>query len=405
MVKLFIASVLLLPLLAASQPRFTTLYNLTGGDPLGLTAAHGVLYGATWSPAGANCGTVFELLPPATSGAAWTETVLYSFTGANGDGCIPLAAPIIGSNGTLYGATYVGGAYGHGAVYEVQPPAAPGGAWTESVIYSFTAAGSSSKTTSNLVMGSNGEIYVAAFGGGAFGGGALLELLPPAAPGGAWTGTLLYSFPIATGQPTSLIAGGKGDFYGTIAYGGTDPSLAGAVFQVTPPAAPGGTWTETLLYNFKGSADGSTPNNLILGPAGSLYGTTYGTTVIGKGLGPFGVGTVYQLLPPASTGAIWTKTILQQFGTGMLHGPNSPLLLRNGNLYGTSSTPAGGVVFELQPPSTPGGAWTTISLHNFTNGDTPDGALVLNGKATLYGVTEAPAGQPPAGTIYQIITQ
>ena len=387
--------------------RFSTLYNITGGDPLGLTSANGVLYGATWdlTSTGGNCGTVFELQPPATTGGTWTETVLYSFAGNNGDACTPLAAPIVGPNGVLFGVTYAGGAYGYGAVYEVQPPAAPGAAWTETLVYSFTAAGSSSKTTSNLILASNGVLYVAAYGGGAYGGGALLELQPPATPGGAWTETLLYSFPATLNHPTSLIAGNNGEFYGAIAYGGTDPTQAGAVFELTPPTAPGGNWTETLLYNFTGSTDGSTPNNVILGPNGSLYGTTYGTTYFGKVLGPYGVGTVYQLLPPASTGANWTKTILQQFGTGNLHGPNSPLILRSGNLYGTTSSSTGGSVFELLPPSTAGGAWTTTYLHNFTNGSTPDGALVINGKGTIYGVTETPAGQPFGGTIYQIITQ
>jgi hypothetical protein len=33
---------------AATQPHFTTIYALTGGNPLGLTAANGVLYGATY---------------------------------------------------------------------------------------------------------------------------------------------------------------------------------------------------------------------------------------------------------------------------------------------------------------------------------------------------------------------
>src|ERR1700679_3691108 len=40
-------------------------------------------YGAT------GCGTVFQLTPPSASGGTWTETILHSFTGQNGDGSVP----------------------------------------------------------------------------------------------------------------------------------------------------------------------------------------------------------------------------------------------------------------------------------------------------------------------------
>jgi len=41
-------------------------------------------------PNGPGCGTVFQLTPPAAPDATWTETVLYSFSGDNGDGAIRL---------------------------------------------------------------------------------------------------------------------------------------------------------------------------------------------------------------------------------------------------------------------------------------------------------------------------
>lgn len=101
---------MLLAPLAAGQTQFSTLYTFTNGDPVGLRYADGVFYGATTgaSPTG-NCGTVFQLQPPATPGGAWTETALYSFNGGNSDGCTPLGTPVKAANGALYGITYGGG--------------------------------------------------------------------------------------------------------------------------------------------------------------------------------------------------------------------------------------------------------------------------------------------------------
>jgi hypothetical protein len=103
-------------------PAFATIYNFTGApsgcgttgqpacdgatpDARVLTGANGVLYGTTQTGGTANGGTVFELRPPASPGGAWTETVIYSFP-ADSD---PSAALTAGQNGELYGTTYYGG--------------------------------------------------------------------------------------------------------------------------------------------------------------------------------------------------------------------------------------------------------------------------------------------------------
>src|SRR5579864_1391925 len=69
---------------------------------------------------------------------------------------------------------------------------------------------------------------------------------------------------------------------------------------------------------------------------------------------------------------------------------------------GSVYSPAGSQLFELQPPSTPGGAWTTTYLHNFTNGQSTGGPLVIDQGGTLYGTTAAGLGQPASGNIYSI---
>ena len=377
----------------AAQQRFETLYNFTGGSPVGLVAVGGVLYGASEgaSPLGNNCGTVFELKPPPAPAGAWTEEILYAFAGSP-DACEPLFAPVPTPNGAFYSASFVGGAYDIGAIYMLRPPLAAGDGWTESVPYSFGApATDPGGAVSNVIAGPAGSFYILT-SDGAYDYGALFQLRPPQSPGATWSGTVLYSFPPGA-PPDSLIMGPRGVLYGTTLY--SIPGT-GLIFQLTPPAAPGGTWTETEIYSL-GPGDGSSPNSLTLGPGGVLYGTAYGANEYTNGRG-----VVFQLTPPASAGDTWTYTVLEAFSGPH---PNSPLLLHDGKLFGTLATPPGGLVFELQPPATPGGAWTLAYLHHFSNGQTPGGTLVMDNNGNLYGATAIPYGPSPSGTIYRVSTK
>jgi hypothetical protein len=120
--------------------------------------AGGVLYGTTnlggsvlCNAGGAfGCGTVFSLTPPASPSGAWTEAVLHNFAGGSTDGATPYRRVAIGEGGVLYGTTYTGGSgpcidpgssiFGCGTVYSLSPPAAPGSAWTESVLHNFAGS-------------------------------------------------------------------------------------------------------------------------------------------------------------------------------------------------------------------------------------------------------------------------
>jgi uncharacterized repeat protein (TIGR03803 family) len=107
-------------------------YSLVGSQPYGglVQGSDGSLYGTTLR-GGANTdgymdsgrlgfGTVFQL---ATNG---TLTTLISF--AHSNGANPYAGPVQGSDGTLYGTTYTGGAYadtlddGYGTVFQIILP-------------------------------------------------------------------------------------------------------------------------------------------------------------------------------------------------------------------------------------------------------------------------------------------
>jgi uncharacterized repeat protein (TIGR03803 family) len=99
----------------------TTLRRFSGGDGCGPNGAvivdkNGALYGTTAAggppssvPAcfGVSCGIVFKLAPPADGGTAYTEQVLWAFSGKNGAG--PNAGLTAHRNGVLYGTAQNGG--------------------------------------------------------------------------------------------------------------------------------------------------------------------------------------------------------------------------------------------------------------------------------------------------------
>ena len=63
-------------------------------------------------------GVVFALDPPAMPGGPWTETVLYAFGGP--DGFLP-ASLLKLKEGKLYGTTSEGGLFGTGTVFVLKP--------------------------------------------------------------------------------------------------------------------------------------------------------------------------------------------------------------------------------------------------------------------------------------------
>jgi uncharacterized repeat protein (TIGR03803 family) len=319
---------------AAATPEETVLYRFTayphdGANPrAGLIAdQNGNLYGTTEDGGPWNYGTVFKLTPPATASGAWTETVLYSFTGHT-DGEKPLGGLIADQNGNLYGTTYDGGASGYGTVFELGPPAVAGGSWTETVLHSFDPNGSDGfQPTAGLIADQNGNLYgTTQYGGGqgycgSPGCGTVFELTPPATPGGTWTETVLHSFagyPNDGGVPTArLIVDKKRNLYGTTYIGGpgcSDVHGCGTVFKLTPPTKGGGTWTETVLYSFLGGNDGAFP--YYAGLIADKKGNLYGTTEEGgNGCEIYGCGTVFELTPPAKAGGPWTENVLFSFGS------------------------------------------------------------------------------------------
>jgi uncharacterized repeat protein (TIGR03803 family) len=137
--------------------------NGDGANPYAglILDSSGNLYGTTAWGGASNCGTVFELV---NSSGTYTEKVLYSFTGF-GDGGIPFAGLITDSSGNLYGTTTSGGDSNDGTVFELVNSS---GTYTEEVLYSFTGAnGDGAHPYAGLIMDSAGNLYGTTVVGGA----------------------------------------------------------------------------------------------------------------------------------------------------------------------------------------------------------------------------------------------
>jgi uncharacterized repeat protein (TIGR03803 family) len=336
--------------------------------------------------------SLLELSTRSQALGAISESVLWSF--GNGlDGAVPDHV-IVEAGGNLFGVTQKGGANGGGTVFELSPPSSNGGNWTESVLWSFGNDTDGSQPQ-GLVMDSNGNIFGGTSGGGTFGGGTVFELTPPSTSGGSWTESILWSFGNSTdgnGPDAGVIIDGSGNLYGTTNSGGINGK--GTVFALTPPSTVGGAWTESVLWNFADGSDGAFPQvGVIIDQNGNLFGTTHRGGINDTGGDPGG--TAFQLTPPASVGGNWTESILWNFGNGSdSKDPASGLAMDNsGNLYGTAflgGTFGLGTIYTLKPPSTSGGAWSESILHSFGKGNDamhPSTQLILDAGGNLYGVT------------------
>jgi uncharacterized repeat protein (TIGR03803 family) len=338
----------------------------------------GNLYGTTDFSAAdtcgnAGCGTIFKLTK--LSGGNYQFGVIHRFHGS--DGQRPTASLIFDAQGNLYGTTYLGGAYGAGTVFELSPS---GTGWKEKVLYSFNTSGDLQAPLSAVIFDGSGNLFGSCNFGAAHGQGGVFELTPN---GSGWKEQVLYSFTGGTdggGYIGNLVFDAAGNLYSTAASGGTVGQ--GVVFELSPSS--GGTWTETVLYNFTGESDGASPaGGVIFDGKGSLYGTT--------SLGPpsscdggLGCGTVYQLTP-STTG--WTLSVLHTFDGTDGDAPWAPMTFDNaGNLYGTTTTGGSGhgVVFKLSPL---GSSWTETVLLTFNQSDgaLPYGGLILDKQGVLYG--------------------
>jgi uncharacterized repeat protein (TIGR03803 family) len=254
--------------------------------------ARGNLYGTTAFGGGhsracgnLSCGTVFKVFQ---KGHQFKEDRIDSFTG-RADGGNPEAPLIRDAAGNLYGTTI----YPEGGVFKVS---SVDGKWKQTVLHGFGGGLDGDSPTGGLVMDADGDLFGTTFSGGAYNYGTVFEL------DAAGNETVLYSFAgtggDGRGPQAGLVLDGKGNLYGTTAYGGDDtcnaPYGCGTVFKVDA----GG--RETVLHSFVGDVDGATPfAGLVMDARGNLYGATFngGLDSCSNGYSGVGCGVVFSVTP------------------------------------------------------------------------------------------------------------
>src|SRR5262249_49442857 len=94
--------------------------------------------------------------------------------------------------------------------------------------------------------------------------------------------TVLYRFQGGRdgANPAGLVMDAGGNLYGATSSGGQKArcSGCGTIFMLRSPAAGQSQWTETVIHRFGGElpngAGAASPNGLVAGADGVLYGTT-----------------------------------------------------------------------------------------------------------------------------------
>ncbi len=332
-----------------------------------------------------------------------TVSILVNFTGANGANPSP-AILVQATNGDYYGTTDQGGTKSSGTLFDVNPQ----GSLT--TLYSFCCQSTYlvGVYPSVLTQSAGGVLYGTTGLGGLSqcqisptqtgGCGAIFQV----APGGQLS--TLYNFSGPDGfSPNSLVQGTDGNLYGTTSAGGAYnfqpyPNGAGTVFKFVPGIGL------TTLYSFcssQGCSDGLSPASLVQGSDGDLYGVS----------GNSGGGAIFKITPQGTMTTLYGFTCSQT--SCVADGPTSLMQASNGNFYGVTveggtnigNSPCNdigggdgdGTFFEFIPGS------PAVILHSFngTDGAIPESAMIQASDGNLYGTT-ACGGANGAGTIYQI---
>jgi uncharacterized repeat protein (TIGR03803 family) len=288
----------------------------------GLTlGTDGNYYGTTTTGGTHISGTVFKVTPTGVF------TVLWNFTGGTDEG-VPETAPVLGTDGNLYGTTTGVYAGTYGTAYKITPK----GALTTIHAFKFTDGA----TPYQLILGIDGYFYGITRGGGAHSMGVVFRM----SKGGAVK--VLHSF---AGAPTdgnlpvgTLAQGNDGTLYGTTYAGGT--KNWGIIFKINP-AGTG----YAVLHNFDRTLDindGVQPlSAMALGNDGNLYGTA---SIGGKN----NAGALFKITPAGQYSTLYSFCSQNSCQDGFA--PETPMLQHtNGDFYGLTrgNSNGGSVIFNL----------------------------------------------------------
>jgi uncharacterized repeat protein (TIGR03803 family) len=254
---------------------------------------------------------------------------------------------------------------------------------TFTVLHTFTGVPDGAYPVPSLVRDETGHFYGTTEGGGPGGDGTVFKISTSGEE------TTLYAFTASEEDGAfpfaPLVYDGHGSFFGTTSTGGAFHS--GTVFKVDKNGK------ETVLYNFTGGLDGSTPYaGLVLGKDGNIYGTTQ------TGGSGASFGTIFKV------DAASDESVLYAFDGGAAgEYPFAGLNWDRGNLFGTTAGDGSsnyGTVFQLTS------AGKETLLHSFTG--EPDGAfpiavLIKDSIGNLFGTTQQ-GGVSNFGTVFELDT-
>jgi uncharacterized repeat protein (TIGR03803 family) len=365
------------PVAVRDSGAYTVLYAFTG-QPDGAVPQGGVamdnagnIFGTTAS-GGANLdGSIYELSP---SGSTYTERVIFSYTGPDGDQ--PQSTPLDVGGDIVATAPY-GGFDSDGTVIRLTPA---GNGYKKAVVHQFMGKDGSGPVGGIVHKGN--LYYLPLVLSGANGAGAIDSLTPV-----TLKSTVQYSFMGGSGgglPNTRLEPDGKGGYYGTTGVTGGANST---VYDFTP----GGPVVN--MYQFFGAANGTS----ILGVTRGKGAILYGTTNLG---GKYGFGVLFKLTP---SGSGYTEHVLHDFGASQDDGtyPLGTVLVVGNTIYGTTSyggANTAGTIFKI------GAAGKGYSvIYNFMNasGASPTGDLLWS-KGAIYGVGYA-GGPGLQGVVYRYV--
>ena len=370
-------------------------FNYTNGArPVSavVQATDGNFYGVTQigGPFAGGYGTFYRLTP---SGKI---TDLYNFCSqpncSDGEGAF--SAPVLGSDGNLYGVTPYGGSdaainYGSGTFYKMTL----GGKIT--TLYTFCKATPcpDGQYPNGIILGSDGNFYGTTLQGGQFNKGEIFSV--------SSTGKLkvLHSFCASANCVDGAvpyfppIQGIDGNFYGATAQGGTGGGV-GTVYELTAAGS------YKVLQSFcadSGCQTGWPPTTIVQDATGNFFGTaqTGGSTL---------EGTIFEITSK--------HRFLVLHGFADSTGGNSDVgltLANDGNLYGLTLNPGtdggGGTLFEITPTGVFSQLYTFANCS--VNGYIPVSPLVQGTNGILYGTTlfggdDTSGGCSGDGTIFSL---
>jgi uncharacterized repeat protein (TIGR03803 family) len=374
--------------LSASAQTYEVLHNFSanhtdGAQPDGplVQGFDGHFYGTTSSggPGGARgYGTFFKV---STGGAT---TILHNFTKADS---YPKFTLLLSQFGNFYGTTTISPTGDYGDFYKMTPSG------DETILFQFCALPNCADGfgASSMIWDWDLNIRVTTTeaGGGLAPSGTILRLTPEGQETVIHTFCELYR--CADGAlPSAMILATDGNFYGTTAGLVNYPYNRGTIF-VLGPKVP-----FTTLHTFCPSQPdcfgGFSPESLIQGSDGSLYGTTS----LG---GAHGDGTIFKISTAGDFSVLYNFCSLANCADGF--GTSRPLVEgTDGNFYGINTywgTGRAGTLYRI----TPAGSFTL--LHTFdssTDGGGPV-ALVQGTDGAFYGAT-AGGGTNGGGTIFRL---